>query len=71
MEPDKIYTGNTEDEVWQQLASDINADIWEYQALIKQGTRKIKLDIDIDLGLCQIGGRHAKDIPRGVGAIKR
>ncbi|MDR6942512.1 hypothetical protein [Mucilaginibacter pocheonensis] len=50
MEPDKICTGNTEDEVWQQLAADINADIWEYQALIKQGAREIKLDIDIDLG---------------------
>lgn len=50
METDKIYIGDTENDVWQQLAADINEDIWDYQAIIRQGNREVKLDIDIDLG---------------------
>jgi hypothetical protein len=50
MEFDKIYTGNTEDDVWQQLAADVDENVLEYHALIKQGSRNITLDIDIDLG---------------------
>ena len=50
MEVNKIYTGNTEDEIWQQLANDINDETLEYHALLQQGASKISFDIDIDLG---------------------
>lgn len=50
MELDKTYRANTEEEVWQQLAADINEDTFEYHALILQDKKKVTLDIDIDLG---------------------
>lgn len=50
MEPDKIYTGHTEDEIWQQLRADINEDTLGYQALIIQGAKQINFLIDIDPG---------------------
>ncbi len=52
MEPQKIVTGASEDEVWQQLAPDFDEsnNVLEYQALIDLAGRKIILDIDIDPG---------------------
>jgi hypothetical protein len=50
MDIDKTYTGATEDQIWQQIATDINDDVLEYHAIIKQGELDIYLDIDIDLG---------------------
>ncbi len=52
MESFKTFTGNTADEIWQQLTVDINsnAEVFEYYALINQANHKIKLAIDIDLG---------------------
>jgi hypothetical protein len=50
MNIDKTYTGTTEDEIWQQLAADINDETLDYHALIKQGSTSVYLDIDIDLG---------------------
>lgn len=50
METDKTYIGTTEDEIWQQIAADINDDTLEYRALIQQNDKQITLDIDIDLG---------------------
>ncbi|EHQ30313.1 hypothetical protein [Mucilaginibacter paludis] len=50
MEIDKAYIGTTEDEIWQQIATDINDDTLEYRAMIEQDDKHVMLDIDIDLG---------------------
>ncbi|MEO6521276.1 MAG: hypothetical protein ABIN91_06360 [Mucilaginibacter sp.] len=50
METDKTYTGATEEQIWKQIAADINDDILEYHAIIQQGQAQVYLDIDIDLG---------------------
>ena len=52
MKSQRIITGNTEDELWQQLTKDMVGGEWayDYQILLKQGDREILLDIDIDLG---------------------
>lgn len=52
MEPQRIVTGISEDEIWQQLAPDFDDsnNILEYQALMEQSGKKIILDIDIDPG---------------------
>jgi hypothetical protein len=50
MEVSKVYSGNTEDEIWQQLATDINEETSQYYALLHQDTTEIYLEIDIDLG---------------------
>lgn len=50
MDVDKTYTGTTEEQIWSQIATDIDEDILEYHAVIKQGYVNIYLDIDIDLG---------------------
>lgn len=50
MYSDKVFTGATEDEIWQQISTDLTEDTLEYHALIEQGNQKIILNIDIDLG---------------------
>ena len=52
MQPQRIVTGTTEEEIWQQFSSDFDEDkaILEYQAVLDQSGRKIILDIDIDPG---------------------
>lgn len=50
MEIDKTYTGTTEEQIWKQIATDINDDVLEYHAIIQQGPVEIYLDIDIDMG---------------------
>ena len=51
MQEERIISGSTEEEVWQQLAADLkNTDMLHYKALIEQGGKKVVLDIDIDLG---------------------
>src|SRR5688572_13784996 len=45
-------TGNTEEEIWQQVANDLaqKGDILEYSAQLVQGHTDIYMTIDIDLG---------------------
>lgn len=52
MQPQRIVTGTSEEEIWQQLAPDFEEDnaILEYQAILDQSGRKVILDIDIDPG---------------------
>ncbi|RKR84970.1 hypothetical protein BDD43_5224 [Mucilaginibacter gracilis] len=50
MDIEKTFIGTTEDEIWQQVAADINDEVLEYHALLKQADTEIYLDIDIDLG---------------------
>jgi len=52
MEEQKIITGNTEQEVWEQVAADLTAEeeLFSYDVLINQGNKHIELYIDIDLG---------------------
>lgn len=47
----KQITGNTTDEIWQQVTADLSGDdIYEYNVLLVQGATKVELTIDIDLG---------------------
>ena len=47
----KCITGNTTDDLWQQVSADLSGNnIYEYYALLVQGGRKVELVIDIDLG---------------------
>ncbi|MFD1256535.1 hypothetical protein ACFQ3S_06975 [Mucilaginibacter terrae] len=52
MEEQKIIAGNTEQEIWTQVAADISAEeeLFSYNVLIKHGGKQIELYIDIDLG---------------------
>ena len=52
MEERKIITGNTEQEIWDQVSQDLTAseDSLTYDVLINQNGKQIELDIDIDLG---------------------
>lgn len=52
MEQIKIISGNTEDELWQQVVADFAKDdeLLEYNVVLKQGAKDVSLDIDIDPG---------------------
>ncbi len=52
MKQENIISGRTEEEVWKQINAQFlaNPDPLEYSVLIVQETRKVVLDIDIDLG---------------------
>ena len=52
MEEEKVITGTNEDEVWQQIETDLNQQegLLRYRAVIHQQNKTIHLDIDIDLG---------------------
>ena len=47
----KYITGNTTDDLWNQVSADLSGkNIYEYYALLVQDERKVELIIDIDLG---------------------
>jgi len=52
MQEERHLYGQNEDEIWQQLATDLqqNPDLLQYRAIIHQQNKEIALDIDIDLG---------------------
>ena len=52
MAEEKLITGTTEDEIWQQLNSDFQRDpnLLEYYAVLDQNGKRVLLDIDIDPG---------------------
>ncbi|QDA59529.1 hypothetical protein [Hymenobacter jejuensis] len=52
MENPRIFTANSEAEIWQQVTADmaLQGEIYEYSAQLNQGKQQILLDIDIDLG---------------------
>lgn len=52
METQKIISGNSIEEIWQQIDADFTTtpDLFEYNAVIEQQGRSVMLDIDIDLG---------------------
>lgn len=52
MNQQKQISGNTEDEIWEQLTKDLVAEdeLLEYNVVIQQGNRQLTLNIDIDLG---------------------
>jgi hypothetical protein len=51
MEDLKVVTGNTEQEIWPVIESDLSAgDILDYHILIRQDNAETDLYIDIDLG---------------------
>lgn len=52
MDVKNIISGNTEDDIWQQVSTQFQSDpnLLSYNAIIHQGNRQIVLDIDIDLG---------------------
>lgn len=52
MEEEKIIRGATEDEIWQQIKTDLtgNPDLLDYSVVIKHSNRIIYFDIFIDLG---------------------
>lgn len=47
----KQITGNTSDEIWQQVSTDLSGgEVYEYSASLLQGGKEVELLIDIDLG---------------------
>src|SRR5438874_1447804 len=50
MQEEKIISGKSEDEVWEKISAELTEDTLEYHAIIKQQSKKIVLNIDIDLG---------------------
>ncbi len=52
MKSQQIIEGNTEDEIWQQVTTDLAGDEWiyEYPPILKQGKREVLVDIDFDPG---------------------
>lgn len=52
MEDQKLITGTTEQEVWQQVEADLTADddVLSYEALLRQNNKDVLLYIDIDPG---------------------
>src|SRR5438270_11504690 len=46
----KHIKGQTEDEVWKWIDSDLKDSVLEYHAVIEQGNLQVKLDFDIDPG---------------------
>jgi hypothetical protein len=65
MEDIKIVSGNTEQQVWAGVASTLQEDIFDYNLLIKQGKKQIKLHIGIDVG----GGFEASSALTQLSAI--
>lgn len=52
MEDQKVFAGQTEAEVWQNVEADLNKneDVYDYNVIIEQDDKKVSLIIDIDLG---------------------
>ena len=52
MDEARIISGNTSQEVWQQIEQDLNEnpDLFEYNVVLEERGRLVSLDIDIDLG---------------------
>lgn len=52
MKPENVISGLTENDVWDQISTQLSndADLLEYSASIEQDKQQILLDIDIDLG---------------------
>src|SRR5476651_2726315 len=52
METQYIITGTTEDQVWEQIKTDLakEGNEFDYDVVIDYQGRKIALDIDVDLG---------------------
>ena len=52
MNNENIVSGNTEEEIWQQINEQFtnNPEPLEYAVVVLQATKKIAIDIDIDLG---------------------
>lgn len=52
MQDEKIITGATEDEIWRQLTAQLTSrqDLLDYSVVIEHNSRRINLDIYIDLG---------------------
>lgn len=47
----KQFSGNTTDDIWQQVSADLaGQEIFEYNVFLVQDGRKVELLIDIDLG---------------------
>ena len=47
----KQFSGNTTDDIWQQVSADLSGqEIYEYNVILVQDGRKVELVIDIDLG---------------------
>src|ERR1700744_4327481 len=51
MEDVKVISGNTEEDIWPTIEADFaDNEIFNYDALIKQGDTEVELYMDIDLG---------------------
>ena len=52
METPRTITGNTENDIWQQVAADMagQGEWFEYEAVLQQGPYQMVLAIEIDLG---------------------
>jgi hypothetical protein len=52
MQDVRHITGETEDQLWQQLEADLaqNSEDLEYEAVLEHGGHTFRLDIDVDLG---------------------
>ncbi|HVG42554.1 MAG TPA: hypothetical protein VM888_13150 [Chitinophagaceae bacterium] len=52
MNEEKIFSGETTEEVWKQLKDDLNGEITvlEYNAILEQGNRRVLFSVDIDPG---------------------
>lgn len=51
MQEEKVITGHSEEEIWQQVTRDLQGrEIFEYRAVLQQAGLRIILHIDIDLG---------------------
>ncbi|WP_201984022.1 hypothetical protein [Hymenobacter rubidus] len=48
----RTFTGNTEAEIWQQVAADMaqRGEWFEYEAVLQQGGYEVYVAVDIDLG---------------------
>ena len=51
MEEVKVISGDTEDEIWQAVEADFaNGEVFNYEAIIREGDTPVELYMDIDLG---------------------
>jgi hypothetical protein len=53
MEQQKLFTGETENEVWDQVAADLGEGeqfVYDYNAILAQGDKRTELIIEIDPG---------------------
>jgi hypothetical protein len=70
MERSKIVSGNTEEDIWQQISADFAMpdDISEYIRLLQLGDRSVFMSVEIDLGGGFEGGYQ---VTRFVSDLKR